>query len=332
MSEHATVADSTVEDRDRWGSRSQLAISLQGSNADASPCSCPAVSYADPTQNSVMPEEKPRRPIGPVPFDKSSDPPSQIPSSSRDIVNQRLQRETELHTNGRPELGPIHTGRSDINNLLPPRRELPFANSSRKPQSAKRFTEAAAKPPKMQPLLNRAQTSLNLQPDARLSFLVQKHDRPKSLSVEVKTSLPGTSDDDSCNKRILIEQGGHAQSIPSRGGLVTQPSDARHPSDGFPGSSSRDGRLAEDRRNSVEIPSSRAGVRSNDTSAINPEGDNGITGILISASNLAEYRKRPSADRLAALETWICYQLEDNNFVTLCEDMEGCWRRIAYGH
>ncbi|KAJ5495823.1 hypothetical protein N7539_000939 [Penicillium diatomitis] len=46
---------------------------------------------------------------------------------------------------------------------------------------------------------------------------------------------------------------------------------------------------------------------------------------------LAEYAKASTTERTAFLENWMCELIEDDNFVTLCEDVENTWRRFAFG-
>lgn len=46
---------------------------------------------------------------------------------------------------------------------------------------------------------------------------------------------------------------------------------------------------------------------------------------------LSQYVKSPTAERTAFLENWMCELIQDDNFVTLCEDVEATWRRFAFG-
>jgi hypothetical protein len=46
---------------------------------------------------------------------------------------------------------------------------------------------------------------------------------------------------------------------------------------------------------------------------------------------LSEYVKAPTKERSAFLEKWMCELIQDDNFVSLCEDVEGTWRRFAFG-
>jgi hypothetical protein len=48
-------------------------------------------------------------------------------------------------------------------------------------------------------------------------------------------------------------------------------------------------------------------------------------------SSLEEYAAQDGKTRQAALEQFMMDNLQDPSFTTLCEDMEGCWQRIALG-
>lgn len=49
------------------------------------------------------------------------------------------------------------------------------------------------------------------------------------------------------------------------------------------------------------------------------------------AADLSAYTATPTPERMAAIESWVCAQLEDEGFLKLCEDVENVWRRIGYG-
>ncbi|KAH1295793.1 hypothetical protein V6Z96_004432 [Aspergillus fumigatus] len=48
-------------------------------------------------------------------------------------------------------------------------------------------------------------------------------------------------------------------------------------------------------------------------------------------SDLSSYLSAPTQERTARLENWICQNLENDGFIKLCQDVEGIWRRIAFG-
>jgi hypothetical protein len=39
----------------------------------------------------------------------------------------------------------------------------------------------------------------------------------------------------------------------------------------------------------------------------------------------------PESERSQLVNNWICQQLEDDGFRTLCQDIEQVWRRMAFG-
>lgn len=46
---------------------------------------------------------------------------------------------------------------------------------------------------------------------------------------------------------------------------------------------------------------------------------------------LEQYIASPSAERIAFLENWMCELIDDDKFLALCQDVEGTWRRFAFG-
>jgi hypothetical protein len=55
------------------------------------------------------------------------------------------------------------------------------------------------------------------------------------------------------------------------------------------------------------------------------------TAPAITEEQLAGYLASPTSERIAFLENWMCELIEDDNFMTLCQDVEGTWRRFAFG-
>ncbi|KAJ5669670.1 hypothetical protein N7462_010740 [Penicillium macrosclerotiorum] len=46
---------------------------------------------------------------------------------------------------------------------------------------------------------------------------------------------------------------------------------------------------------------------------------------------LSLYLASPTEERIAFLENWMCELIEDEQFMTLCQDVEGTWKRFAFG-
>ncbi|KAF2494530.1 hypothetical protein BU16DRAFT_511024 [Lophium mytilinum] len=52
---------------------------------------------------------------------------------------------------------------------------------------------------------------------------------------------------------------------------------------------------------------------------------------LSSTNNLAFYAAQTGDDRATVISDWMMQHIEDDGFMTLCEDVLGCWRRIGLG-
>ncbi|PGH14258.1 hypothetical protein AJ80_05998 [Polytolypa hystricis UAMH7299] len=53
---------------------------------------------------------------------------------------------------------------------------------------------------------------------------------------------------------------------------------------------------------------------------------------VMTSDNLSTYLSTPAPERHALLDSYICGQLDNDAFLTLCQDVEGVWKRIAFGH
>lgn len=48
-------------------------------------------------------------------------------------------------------------------------------------------------------------------------------------------------------------------------------------------------------------------------------------------ADLASYISDPKTERIARLGNWICSQIQNDDFISLAEDVEGLWQRFAFG-
>ncbi|KAI5305737.1 hypothetical protein KEM56_003461 [Ascosphaera pollenicola] len=87
--------------------------------------------------------------------------------------------------------------------------------------------------------------------------------------------------------------------------------------------------------NATSFPSIASSTTSSDLWTAATTMASAATGVAPSftnlTANLSAYVAMPTPERMAALESWVCAQLEDEGFLKLCEDVEGVWRRIEYG-
>ena len=47
--------------------------------------------------------------------------------------------------------------------------------------------------------------------------------------------------------------------------------------------------------------------------------------------DFTSYISAPTTERIARLENWICEHIQDDDFLRLCQDVEGVWKRVAFG-
>lgn len=52
---------------------------------------------------------------------------------------------------------------------------------------------------------------------------------------------------------------------------------------------------------------------------------------MLTTTDLSAYLSTPPSERSALIESWVCQQLESDAFLALCQDVEGVWKRVAYG-
>ncbi|KAJ5835734.1 hypothetical protein N7447_001760 [Penicillium robsamsonii] len=51
----------------------------------------------------------------------------------------------------------------------------------------------------------------------------------------------------------------------------------------------------------------------------------------VTEDHLARYLSSPTTERIVFLENWMCELIDDDSFMALCEDVDGTWRRFAFG-
>ncbi|KAJ5418033.1 uncharacterized protein N7487_001583 [Penicillium crustosum] len=197
-----------------------------------------------------------------------------------------------------------------LNQMLPPKRDLPFSKpTTRKPQSAS-LTRTAQKNPQPallpssqhteptedpqadpQPLVVEPNTYSAL-PDSDSQLLSQTNAYPEAsqplLLYEEPTVLQNTS--------LVCES---AQQTPQ----VPRVQNTSHSQDNLTNSNSND--------NPASKPNNKAPGTTED--------------------HLAQYLSLPTVERIAFLENWMCELINDDSFMTLCEDVDGTWRRFAFG-
>jgi hypothetical protein len=72
-------------------------------------------------------------------------------------------------------------------------------------------------------------------------------------------------------------------------------------------------------------------TNSNSNHNHNPASKPNDKAPALTEDHLSRYLSSPTAERIAFLENWMCELIDDDKFMTLCEDVDGTWRRFAFG-
>ncbi|KAJ5196115.1 hypothetical protein N7449_006594 [Penicillium cf. viridicatum] len=232
---------------------------------------------------------------------------SQPPHAS--ALPHTLNKESDPPSSQLSTISAIHDV-DQLNQMLPPKRDLPFSKpTTRKPQAA-RLTQTAQKHPQSapSPSSQHNEPTKNPQPD------------PQPLVVEPNTyyALPDSdsqllSQTSACPEAsqplLLYEEPTASQKTPpvcestEQTPQVPCVQSTSHTQDSLTNSNSKD--------NPVSKPNNKAPGPTED--------------------HLAQYLSSPTAERIAFLENWMCELIDDDSFMTLCEDVDGTWRRFAFG-
>ncbi|KOS43344.1 hypothetical protein ACN38_g5731 [Penicillium nordicum] len=203
-----------------------------------------------------------------------------------------------------------------LNQMLPPKRDLPFSKpTTRKPQAAN-LTRTAQKHPQSAPPPSSQHTepTKDPQPDP----------------------LPDT-------QPLVVESNTYSALPDSNSQLLSQTNACPEASQPLllyeePTASQKTAPVCESTEQTPQVPRvqntshsqdnlTNSNSNSNDRPAIKPNN----TARGPTEDHLAQYLSSPTADRIAFLENWMCELIDDDSFMTLCEDVDGTWRRFAFG-
>ncbi|RHZ62155.1 uncharacterized protein CDV56_108134 [Aspergillus thermomutatus] len=200
-----------------------------------------------------------------------------------------------------------------LNQLLPPKRELPF---SKPPAKRSRTT---AKEPSTTSQTHGAgdQIPTNTESDAAApppSSRAPKKPTPRRKAAQNTTPGPLHRSTTSIPPLTLIEEP-PTQPIQSISSLALPAT--------IPGAQQLS---TEQQHPTVRIHGQQPMFESNDNTVHQRGQQHDPT-----PADLSSYLSAPTHERTARLENWICQNIENDGFIKLCQDVEGIWRRIAFG-
>lgn len=202
----------------------------------------------------------------------------------------------------RPMTAPMQPFEDTLSDMVPPRRELPFARSGSSKLS-RPTSSSQDLPPLPKPRLAGDKTEHAKAHDS--SVQVPLNDTAKLRPDQASTKRPASAKEKAGAKRPMTAPRSTPVSEPFRPELLEQR--ASNPL-------TRNERAVQQAPLSVE--SLAALLEPLDSPSSNKE-------------NLAQYASQPHDVRAEAVEALIAQMLDDENFTTLCEDVVGCWKRIG---
>jgi hypothetical protein len=192
---------------------------------------------------------------------------------------QRLEQEK---ASSRSATTPAYHDESQLNRMLPPRRELPFTKTGKRKSRADSTSDRA--PEQIVP-----QSS-----NERRANTPSRHNSYVPDSQPQSQPLPSTQPDPARGSPEL-------QSYPIQGEKPLPPT-AR----------GRSPEIA-----NTQLVQTQEYIPAYQTATVE--------------NQLEQYIISPTTERIAFLENWMCELIEDDKFLTLCQDVEGTWRRFAFG-
>ena len=196
-----------------------------------------------------------------------------------------------------------------LNQMLPPKRDLPFSKPTARKSRATSLIRTAKKHPQSAP------------PPSSQFTEPTKNPGPHTSPPEVEPNHPGLPDPDS---QLLSQTNACPEA--SQPLLRYEEPPASQNTAPFCESAERISQVP-----SVQDTSHTQDNQTSSNSNHNPSSKPNNEAPTLTEDHLARYLSSPTAERIAFLENWMCELIDDDSFMTLCEDVDGTWRRFAFG-
>lgn len=303
-----------------------------------------------------------------IPKEQESKP--AVPHFSQESASYGLSVSNALDSSlsrDRPSTAPVYHDTQLLNQILPPKRELPFSKPAGKKtaQSAKSRTtnklSDREKRPESSPYFPTTATDMDTSPThpgltGGIAATSESRDSRNSASLgENKTTIPPPPPPDrSLQPDSEVERSLQADPLPqhhpelsvpfirpnnifSNGGAITESQSHLSP----PSTVAQTSQILlnpQPEEETWKVSSTNTGSSWDNNTAIPPTAAAAAAAAIttaatkiITSTDLSSYLSTPTPERTALVESWVCQQLEDDGFLKLCEDVEGVWKRIAFG-
>ncbi|CAI7661394.1 unnamed protein product [Penicillium manginii] len=239
------------------------------------------------TPGIMVPADQELRPTRPM---------SHMPSVDHSI--ELAQQVVHTETSSRPSTTQGYHDIQELNQVLPPKRDLPFLKPGTKRKRTESTIEQAAEKPKSsrvsqlanQTNRNTLERSDTVMSDASSQSLVATQPYPDP--VEPVSTQP--------------------YSQPDKENLPQPQRPIEHIAPTIYTAVARDSTL-----NDIQVRRSQSPMQPGVPPSVEKQ--------------LSAYLSSPNPERVEFLENWMCELINDDSFMTLCQDVEATWRRFAFG-
>ncbi|KXG48195.1 uncharacterized protein PGRI_020650 [Penicillium griseofulvum] len=194
-----------------------------------------------------------------------------------------------------------------LNQMLPPKRDLPFSKPTAKKPRAASSTRTAQEHPQSAPPPSSQPIEPTKDPEPRPHLVVNPNTQsgvPDSDSQFL--SQPNPCPEASQPLLLYEEPTASQNTVP-----ICEPVERISQVSSVQNKSQTQNKLTNPNNNSASKPNDKDPASTED--------------------HLARYLSSPTAERIVFLENWMCELIDDDNFMALCEDVDGTWRRFAFG-
>ncbi|OAX83585.1 hypothetical protein ACJ72_02050 [Emergomyces africanus] len=275
-------------------------------------------------------------------FVPSTGPPHNFASANSPTVTRPGPLST---VDARPATAPALPGVDTLSQILPPKRELPFSKPGTKPRSRQpsHFRGPASKLTRSAEPHGPSSFSIS-QAGASASNKANENLPPSSTNRDSSGIIANVGVNDSSTNpnppfRLTLGRENLGANNPSTLQKLTGPTGIE-PRASF---ANEAGNNHSEERNNVSnvVATTALDAAVSATPQLPPERSAGVGFISstkhtntanISPSDLSAYLSTRNPERTALVESWVCSQLENDAFLTLCQDVEGVWRRMAFGY
>jgi hypothetical protein len=199
-----------------------------------------------------------------------------------------------------------------LNQMLPPKRDLPFSKpTARKPRAAS-LTRTTQNHPQSAPPPNSQPTETTKDPEPHLCRLEVDPNNYSALPESDSQPLSQTNPcPEASQPLVLYEEPPASQNTAPICESAEEPSRIHSTQNALHTQNNQTNSNSDHNHNPASKPNDKASALTED--------------------HLSRYLSSPTAERIAFLENWMCELIDDDKFMTLCEDVDGTWRRFAFG-